>query len=148
MLLLLSPTTAIVNLFKLKCRDRKGLGDASGIGEGDLGGVRIINGDIGYGDPDEELLGLDTCKSPHPTLLDEGRDLRIVGNDAADCREPVLLHPLLLEPDEAGGAVVSDFDDVVEWEESTRQSHVLEDLAGLLLADGLAVVDLGVTRVV
>lgn len=60
----------------------------------------------------------------------------------------MLLANPLLQPEEASGAIVSDLNEVVQREKATRKRHFVEQLAGLLLADGIAMEDLGVCLVV
>lgn len=103
---------AIPFVVELKSRHRKRPGDPSRIGERDLTRTGIVDVDVGNGDPDEELLGLDPGELLHAAVLDKGRDLVVVRDVSADGAEPVLLLALLLEPHEPGGAVVADLDDV------------------------------------
>ncbi|PON72618.1 hypothetical protein PanWU01x14_063840 [Parasponia andersonii] len=97
----------------MKSRDGKRARNPSGVGEGDLGEIRIVDEDVGNGDLYEKLLALNPREPPHAPLLHEGRDLVVVRYGATDRRESVLLPLLLTEPDEAGGAVVADLGDVV-----------------------------------
>eukprot|EP00268_Persea_americana_P002059 TRINITY_DN1060_c0_g1_i2.p1 TRINITY_DN1060_c0_g1~~TRINITY_DN1060_c0_g1_i2.p1 ORF type:complete len:168 (-),score=24.27 TRINITY_DN1060_c0_g1_i2:183-686(-) len=135
-------------LLELEGGHRKGAAEAGGSLEVDLAGGRVIDEHVGEGDPDEELLALDTCHLLHPTVLNECRDVGGVRNGLPDLAEDVLAGLLLAEPDEAGRAVVADLDEVVEREEALWEGELLEELHGFLLAEGVPVVDLGVLAIV
>ncbi|KAK9989547.1 hypothetical protein SO802_029786 [Lithocarpus litseifolius] len=100
--------SAIPFVVELKSRHRKRPGDPNRIGKCDLTRTGIVDVDVGNGDPDEELFGLDPSELPHAALLNKGRDIVIIRDVSADRVESVLLLALLLEPHEPGGAVVVD----------------------------------------
>jgi len=62
-------------------------------------------------------------------FFDEGGDLGVVGNGASYGVEAVLLFVLLLEPDEAGGAVVAHLDDVIQGKQPSREENFVEEEA-------------------
>ncbi|KAL0906044.1 hypothetical protein M5K25_024505 [Dendrobium thyrsiflorum] len=104
---------------------------------------RIINIHIGERNPDQYFLTLNPGHLLHPPVLDERRDLRGVRDKSTDLLEVVIGALLLLEPDEAGFAVVSDLLEIVQREKAARKVDQLEELNRFLLADLFSVVDLG-----
>ena len=72
-----------------------------------------ININIGNGDQKEELLALNSGEATEAALLDKGRNLGVVQDSASDGDESMLLFLLLFEPDETGGPIVADLEDVV-----------------------------------
>uniref|UniRef100_A0A0A0KKM9 Uncharacterized protein n=1 Tax=Cucumis sativus TaxID=3659 RepID=A0A0A0KKM9_CUCSA len=99
--------------FNQKRRNREGLGNSSRSTEGDLTRVLLVNINFRNGNPKEKLLALNSSETAEASLLDEGRDLRVVQDSASNGGEPVLFFLLLLEPNETGGPIVADLKNIV-----------------------------------
>lgn len=135
-------------LLGIEGRHGKGPRDPSRVTEGDLPLVPVINEDVGYGDPEQELLALDPGEPPHPAVLDEGRDLRVVRHRAPDRTETVLLPLALLQPHEPSGAIVAHLHQVIQGQEALGEVDLGEQLRRLLLAERGSGVDFGMVAVV
>ncbi|KAA8514929.1 hypothetical protein F0562_018284 [Nyssa sinensis] len=131
-----------------RSRNRKRSRNARVSSERDLSGGWIVDVNFRDGDPDQELFALDTCQPPHPTVFHERRDLRIVRYATPDAQKLMLLLLLLLQPHEPSGLVVPDLDQVVQGQEALGERDLFQQFARFLLADGFAVVYLGVFSVV
>ncbi|KAK4836844.1 hypothetical protein QYF36_000634 [Acer negundo] len=78
--------------------------------ERSLAGIRIVEINLRNGNPDQNLLVLDSGEPPHPVVLDESSDFVVIRDIASDGSKPVIRTVLLLEPDETCGPIVTHLD--------------------------------------
>lgn len=134
-------------LVELESRHREAVGEAGAGLEGDFPGRRIVDVHLDDGEPEQELLGLHPGHLLHLALLHDGRHLGGVRHLPLDLLEGVVLLLLLDQPHEAGGLVVAELLDVVQREQAVGETELLQQLDGLLSAEGVAVVHLGALAV-